>query len=295
MNPLQMLLGIIRHPLNRGRPLSALARFARWQIGSRLLGGPVAVPFAGNTRLLVARGMTGATGNIYCGLHEFEDMAFVLHALRGDDLFVDVGANIGSYTVLAAGAVGCRCVSIEPVPVTYRRLQDNLALNSVLDRVDARNLAVGSCAGTVRFTADLDTVNHALAAGEAADSQITVPVDTLDAVMAGRLPAVIKIDVEGFETAVIEGASATLGSPSLRAVLLELNGSGDRYGYSDFSIHERMRSLGFAAMHYDPSHRRLSEIGNPASAGNTLYVRNAPDLQLRLTQAPRFPVLDTSI
>ena len=47
-----------------------------------------------------AAGMTGATGNVYCGLHEFEDMALVLHALRPRDLFVDVGANVGSYTVL---------------------------------------------------------------------------------------------------------------------------------------------------------------------------------------------------
>lgn len=47
--------------------------------------------------------MTGATGNWYCGLQEYEDMSFVLHALRPGDLFVDVGANIGSYSILAAG------------------------------------------------------------------------------------------------------------------------------------------------------------------------------------------------
>jgi hypothetical protein len=42
------------------------------------------------------------SGNIYAGLHEFGDMAFVLHFLRAGDLFADVGANIGSYTVLAS-------------------------------------------------------------------------------------------------------------------------------------------------------------------------------------------------
>lgn len=52
--------------------------------------------------------MTGATGNIYVGLHEFEDMAFLLHVLRRTDLFVDVGANIGSYTILAGGAAGAK-------------------------------------------------------------------------------------------------------------------------------------------------------------------------------------------
>jgi hypothetical protein len=64
---------------------------------------PVVVPFVGDTRLLVARGMRGATGNVYVGLHEFEEMAFALHALRPSSRFIDVGANVGSYTVLAAG------------------------------------------------------------------------------------------------------------------------------------------------------------------------------------------------
>jgi hypothetical protein len=56
-------------------------------------------------------GMTGATGNLYVGLHEFEEMAFLLHFLRPGDLFADVGANVGSYTILAAVAVerGTHC------------------------------------------------------------------------------------------------------------------------------------------------------------------------------------------
>jgi thymidylate synthase len=63
--------------------------------------------------------MTGATGNIYAGLHEFEDMAFLLHLLRSEDMFADVGSNIGSYTILASGVVGAKSVAFEPVPSTY--------------------------------------------------------------------------------------------------------------------------------------------------------------------------------
>lgn len=65
--------------------------------------GPVAVPFVENTRLLVGTGMAGATGNVYAGLHEFQDMAFVLHALRPSSFFLDGGANVGVYTVVAGG------------------------------------------------------------------------------------------------------------------------------------------------------------------------------------------------
>ena len=91
----------------------------RWQVGSRLLPLGSTLPYVGDTRLFVTRGMTGATGNWYCGLHEVDEMGFVLHALRPGDLFVDVGANIGSYTVLAAGAVGADAIAVEPVPTTF--------------------------------------------------------------------------------------------------------------------------------------------------------------------------------
>src|SRR5882762_1907914 len=69
----------------------AVGRWLRWQLGARILEGQAVVPFIGGARLLVRRGMTGATGNIYAGLIEFEDMAFTLHLLRPNDLFVDVG------------------------------------------------------------------------------------------------------------------------------------------------------------------------------------------------------------
>jgi hypothetical protein len=64
---------------------------------------------------LSLKGLTGATGNWYCGLDAFEDMAFLLHFMREEDLFVDVGANIGSYTILAGNEVGAETIEIEPI------------------------------------------------------------------------------------------------------------------------------------------------------------------------------------
>jgi hypothetical protein len=88
-------------------------------------------------------GMTGATGNIYTGLHEFTDMAFCLHLLRVGDLFVDVGANIGSYTVLSSKVVGANSLAIEPVPTTYKRLRRNININDISSLVDSRCCAAG--------------------------------------------------------------------------------------------------------------------------------------------------------
>jgi hypothetical protein len=74
---------ILQHPLNAGAKRAALVRYLKWQIGSRLVPGAVLAPFVNDTVLAASPGMTGATQNIYTGLHEFKDCGFLLHLLRG--------------------------------------------------------------------------------------------------------------------------------------------------------------------------------------------------------------------
>jgi FkbM family methyltransferase len=152
---------IASHPLTRDRKLAAFARFARWQVESRLRS-EVVVPWVAGTRLAVRRGMHGATGNIYCGLHEFTEMAFILHLLRAGDLFADIGANVGSYTVLAAGVRGARVVAVEPGCAARVALAQNIALNRLGDRVSVQAVALGASVGRLAFSTGQDTTNHRL-------------------------------------------------------------------------------------------------------------------------------------
>ncbi|MCA9546849.1 MAG: FkbM family methyltransferase, partial [Myxococcales bacterium] len=237
-NTLRLLLN---SPLTRHRKLTTLAGYVRWQVGSRLVPGPVAVPFAGRGRLLARPGQHSATGNHYLGLQEFEDMAFVLHALRPGDHLVDGGANIGAYTVLA-GLNGARVTAFEPLPDTFQALQDNVRLNGLEALVDARNEGLGAAAGALRFTQGLDCVNHVAREGDTA--VIERPVVRLDDAVADRDVTLFKLDVEGFETPVIEGAAAMLRRT--QAVLIELNGAGRQYGYDDDGIHAALLAAGLA-------------------------------------------------
>lgn len=274
------------HPMNRGNQMSALLRILKWQIGSRLVPGDVAVPFGDGAKLLVARGMTGATGNVYAGLHEFEDMAFVLHCLTPYDLFLDVGANIGSYTVLAATSCRADVIAIEPVPTTYQRLVDNIRLNHIDDRVKALQIGVGGGESSLWFSTGLDTMNHVALSSEKAHT-IEVSVKTLDSIIGARVPAIIKIDVEGFETEVVRGGKRILEASELLAVILELNGRGTRYGFKDLELHREMTRYGFSPHLYDPLTREISLRREPANKGNTLYLRNIPAVKDRLARAPR--------
>ncbi|MBX7219904.1 MAG: FkbM family methyltransferase [Blastocatellia bacterium] len=282
---------ILNAPLNQSQKGRALRRYFGWQIGSRLLPGGAVVPFVNQTRLLVQPGMAGATGNIYAGLHEFEDMSLVLHALRPEDLFVDIGANVGTYSVLAAGAVGTRCVAVEPVPSTFAHLVDNIRLNHLENRVQTCNLGIGGEPGTLRFSAELDTVNHVIPESDTSLKTIQVDIQALDVVLGGEGPTLIKIDVEGFETEVIRGAAETLAHPKLLALIMELNGSGGRYGFDEEALHRNLCGRGFRPCTYQPWSRTLVELpGKNPSLGNTVYVKDFETLQKRVGTAPKFEV-----
>ncbi len=275
-----------KHPLCRGRFLSTLCRIVGWQIASRLVPGAFVVPFTSSTKLMMRPAMHGATGNYYFGLDEFEDMAFVIHLLRRGDLFVDIGANIGSYTILASGHVGANSIAVEPVPQTFEHLKANVRINNLDAQVTLHNVGIGEAEGVLRFTAHLDSVNHVVSNDEVVNS-IEVPIRTLDSLLHARAPKCIKIDVEGYERSVLNGAEAVLGCNEIDAVLLELNGSGVKYGYSDGETHGVMLKLGFTPCRYEPFSRRLTELTEVHfQGGNTLYVKNISRVRDRLTNAP---------
>lgn len=287
-----LLTFVWNHPLNAGNKVAALGRVARWQVASRLLSSPIALPFVENTSLLASRGMTGATGNWYCGLHETADMGFVLHLLRPGDHFLDVGANVGSYTVLAAGAVGARATCVEPSPATFRSLQRNIALNGLSTEVHAWQGALSDSPGTLRFTEGLDTVNHVLAEGETG-SAIDVLVRTVDDLVGCNVPVLIKIDVEGHERPVLLGAARTLADTRLLAVVMETNGSGARYGVGDDQLVSLMRGHGFSPYGYDPFGRQLLDATQ--TDGNTVFVRDRPAVEKRLRGSKRYRLINGTI
>jgi FkbM family methyltransferase len=294
MSLLNTLEFITHHPMNKGHEAEAVLRYFRWQIGSRILEKPIVYEWLPGAKVILRHSETGMTQNLYCGLHDFSDMAFVLHTMTPQDLFIDIGANVGSYTILACAAKGARGYCFEPVPSTYRRLLDNLSINSLQPRVKALNLGLSDRDEEILFSRDRDTCNHALTANETGLASIRVPVHTLDSILAAESPSLMKIDVEGYETKVLEGAAETLAKPSLHSIIMELNGSGARYGFDENKILEKMRDYGFVTYDYDPFRRELRPLGGKNNAnGNTLFIRNADALKEKLASAPRMTVGQT--
>lgn len=286
---------ITSHPLTQRDLTRGIGRFVAWQIGSRLVPGPVVFEFVTPARLYAQPGLTAATGNLYVGLQEFEEMAFTLHFLRPGDLFADVGANLGAYAILGSVVAGAECVAFEPLESAYAWLLRNIAMNGVSDKVMPIQAAVGAAAETVAMTTGLDTVNHVLKADDATHADATqVCVTTLDTTLTLYAPTLIKIDVEGYETAVIDGAAKTLSNDQCRGLIVELNGSGTRYGYDETKLRARLEAMGFESVKYLPFERRLVER-KKFSPSNVIFVRDKNWVAQRLRDAPRFHCRGTSV
>jgi FkbM family methyltransferase len=135
--------------------------------------------------------------------------------LRDGALFIDVGANVGTYTLWAAEH-GAEVIALEPAADTFALLQENIALNRY--QVTALQAAAGDHCGTARFTAGLDAGNSLAAEGPALTKLVTI-----DSLIADRSVAGMKVDVEGFELDVLRGAARALAEHRIGLIQLEWN------------------------------------------------------------------------
>ncbi len=147
---------------------------------------------------------------------EWHELQYLQHRLRKNDTFVDVGANVGIWTLVAASTVGAggRVFSFEPNPTTYRKLVANIARNEQTGVVTACQQAVTRTNGSVSFACAPSHNLSAISGDPKADNTVTVQAVSLDSVLQGAGVAGMKLDTEGHEFPSLEGAARTIETSS---------------------------------------------------------------------------------
>lgn len=257
---------------------------ASWQLRSRLQR-EVIIPWIADQKLIVRRGMKGATGNIYVGLHEFTDMMFLLHFLRRGDLFLDIGANVGTYTVLASGVCKADTRAFEPDPSALAALKRNVEINNLQALVTVHGVALGASDRDVAFTVGHDAGNRIVSARDDRQCRI-VQQKQLDSFVRDSKPTVAKLDVEGYEEEVLRGGLTLLANESFAAIELETVTPASE---------EILSNHHFQRAFYDPFRRLLSTapVGHPSS--NALFIKDFGFVDKRIQFSPKVRVLDSLI
>jgi len=214
--------------------------------------------------------------------------ALLTSLLRPGMTFVDVGANNGYFSLLAASIVtpSGHVFAFEPAPETYQRLLRNVAINGFAN-VKAQALAVGARQGR----AFLHSMNHndgaaSLLALGREFHPIEVAIDSLDSQLRGRSVDVVKVDVEGFEEQVLEGMGELVAqNPQLR-LICEYNYPLLREkGYRGDELLDQLSRLGFSAWEIPEVGQGLSSIHSyddlSRACANLYCTRDSQDAAVR--------------
>jgi FkbM family methyltransferase len=279
----------VNHELWSENRFTPFFRFAKLQLKFLATSDTLYLPWINNLILPMNRGDKGLTGNYYLGLWEFSDMAFAIHLLREGDVFLDIGANLGSYSLLAAGVAKARSIAFEPVPHTYQKLKRSIEVNKLNCSIDPRQIALTSNKlaaneGHLYFSTDRDCENS-FVNPEYAGEKISIPVSTLNDEAVGLSPTLLKIDVEGFELDVLQGGSSVLANKSLLAIIIE--------GQTN-EVNKILLDAGFQDFQYLPLERSL--VSREKYTSNRIWIRSdARDLvDSRLSSAPAYSVYGRS-
>ena len=285
-----MFRRIWTHPGNRGARVRALARSLAWQAYKRFGRRPLRVDFVDGFSILCFPD-SGSASNIFYGNHYFdlEEMSLMRRVLRPGDGFIDGGANIGVYAMLAASLVGPggRVVAFEPFPAHAQRLRANAAYNG-FGQIEVKAVALTDRRGTVSFVTNRDVSNRIQTRTDADADTIEVECTTLDDALAD-LPAftVGKLDLEGSEIDALKGAARLLreGKPTIWIIEWNLGLIGKR-GHRPEELTDLLASHGYRLVAIDGD--SVVEAEPPRWTGNIVAVQasHIPALEERLRARP---------
>lgn len=184
---------------------------------------------------------------------------------RAGDFVLDIGSNIGWYSVLAARIIGSsgRLLALEPDPDNFGILARNMA-RCGSGSVELRQIAAGEASSEVElFLSDSNLGDHRLFDDGSRRSSIRIPMLTLDALLAGemRLPTIVKCDTQGSEARILLGARETLRKAWRPIFLLEfwpfgLSGSGS----DPLALWQTLQELGYRMYEVSEANPRLKRL-----------------------------------
>ncbi len=209
------------HPANQEHRTRAVLRALAYQTRAKFLHRRTLAKLGDSSRIWVDPDRRAASKVVYANPPDYHEMNVWRRALHMGDLFLDVGANIGTYTIWAS-ELGATVIALEPAKDTFSLLQENIALNGYA--AIAIQAAAGSTCGKAQFTSGLDCANRLDERGINECDMLA-----LDSIIKDQVVAGMKVDVEGFEIEVLRGCRQALAERRIKLMQLEWNSTSSEF------------------------------------------------------------------
>jgi FkbM family methyltransferase len=212
------------------------------------------------------------TFGILSGAYERREIDILRAIVPPNGVFVDVGANVGYFSLAIAarrGFVGKVC-AFEPVPSVCDLFERSVRENGLRERINVQQLALANAPGVLRITNAESSINVGSTRldpdGREPDAFRKVKVETLDAASCELAPDVVKMDVEGAEALCLEGGIMTI-SRHQPTLLVEINPEllGLMSGIGARELQRRLADFGYDLWAVRPD--RLDSVGDDNDLG----------------------------
>ena len=253
------------HPNNRQKQFLSLSKFFGWQLYKRITHRHLDIQLLQNVKLRCYPDSQSASAAIYCGIYDYDEMNFLLRYLREEDSFLDIGANIGIYTLLAASKIKSGTIySFEALPTNYQRLEENIKLNN-LTQVKPFSMAIADSVGSVTISNNTKSDSTAFITTNTTDTtaeSLQISSSTLENLLQNENLnhlTLAKMDIEGAEILALKGATSLLKQQRPHVWILELL-NGVNHGYRKQDIAKLLQDYGYGLYHYNADTNQLQSI-----------------------------------
>lgn len=264
MRAIEMFSNIWTHPANQKAPSLALIRAIYWQVAKRLTGRPIDIRYHGLKLRCYPDSHSASRAIYFSGLPDYREMRFILDFLRPGDQFIDVGANVGLYTLLALSAVGPTGFvhAFEPNSAVIHILNESLQLNAA-ENVTVHPVGLGDTERRGGFTITEDDCTAHLVDLSSSHAETDIPIGRLDQILNNVPYAMAKFDIEGYEPFAIRGASRLLQEHNPPVMLVEMTGFSKRYGITTPDFIAELDQIGYFTAVYHPDKREIQPTIRP--------------------------------
>jgi FkbM family methyltransferase len=278
------LKNLYSSPYNKTHKWFALKRFIHWKLIRGFKSKNVKFKLWEDRYLLLNHDSFQSMWVMYNYIVDWEEFNLIKHVLRPRDTVLDVGANMGFYTIWMSKFIHEGHIhSFEPDDENFKRLNGNIELNALSKVAKINKVAVGDYDGEVTFTKGLDGENHISLKSE--PEVVAIPITQLDSYAAENDLENIrycKIDVEGFELAVLRGASRLLSSKRIDVLQLEINNTLSNSNVSVEDLLQYLDHMGYSLCSFEVSHSTLNPINYSKERENYFAVSDIDALNNEL-------------
>ncbi|MFA5136543.1 MAG: FkbM family methyltransferase [Patescibacteria group bacterium] len=247
MQYIKSLISILNHPNNSDKKIKTLLRLLFWKVNQIFFHVPAIIELTQDRKCICYTDSSNGGLVVYSKLFDYSEMTYLLKKLKPEDTFIDVGANIGVYTLLASSVITKGMIhAFEPYGQSQKRLLENLRLNDIAN-VQVVEKIVSDKTGYEYLGIEKESeINHIIYSHD--DKKIKISSITLDDyIFRNKINkiSILKIDVEGAEMKVLKGGEESIRKGKIKKILLELNRNNQFFGTSNRAIIDWLKLRGY--------------------------------------------------